>query len=499
MFAKFQTKFTMKIKIFDTTLRDGEQTPGVAITSQDKFKIANALVDLGVDIIEAGFPSASEGEQATVKEISKNFSGKICGLARCTKNDIDACIDAGVDLIHIFIATSPIHMKYKLKMDEYQVMEKARESIQYCKDHGFKVHFSLEDATRTKENYMLKICKMVDEMNVNYINIPDTVGVCTPERMKNIISTLRKKISTPLAVHCHNDFGLAVANTLSAIKEGAMLPHVTINGVGERAGNADLEQVVMGCKILYKDLRIKTNIKTEKIYEVSKLVERLYGIKISPNFPFVGDNAFAHEAGIHVHGVLAKTSTYEPITPEMVGAKRRIVLGKLVGVHAVESKLKELNYNVSKEIADVITKKIKELGDKGKRVTEADLIAIADDICGRKKEERIKLIDLRVYNDFGKKPFAYVKLNIGGKEEISVSEGVGTVDSALNAIRKIKEYSNVNLEEYHLDSISGGSDALAEVTIRLSNENKRIITKGVHEDIVMASVIAFINGLNMLV
>jgi len=463
----------MKIKIFDTTLRDGEQTPGVAITSQDKFKVAEALVELGVDIIEAGFPSASEGEEKTVKEISKNFPGKICGLARCTKNDIDACINADVDLIKI------------------------TKSIQYCKDHGFKVHFSLEDATRTEENFMVKICKLADEMKVHYINIPDTVGVCTPERMKQIISSLRKEISTPLAVHCHNDFGLAVANTLAAIEEGVMLPHVTINGVGERAGNADLEQVVMGCKILYAD-KFETNIKTEKIYETSKLVERLYGIKISPNFPFVGDNAFAHEAGIHVHGVLAESSTYEPITPEMVGAKRRIVMGKLVGVHAVESKLKELNYDVSNEIAEVITKKIKELGDKGKRVTEVDLMAIADDILGRKREEKIKLADLRVYNDFGKKPFAFVKLDINGNEEIAVSEGVGTVDSALNAIRKIKEYSNVSLEEYHLDAISGGSDALAEVTIKLSNGKKTVIARGIHEDIVMASVAAFINGLNLL-
>ncbi len=487
----------MKIKIFDTTLRDGEQTPGVAITSQDKFKVAEALVELGVDIIEAGFPSASEGEEKTVKEISKNFPGKICGLARCTKNDIDACINADVDLIHIFIATSPIHMKFKLKMTEEQVTEKITKSIQYCKDHGFKVHFSLEDATRTEENFMVKICKLADEMKVHYINIPDTVGVCTPERMKQIISSLRKEISTPLAVHCHNDFGLAVANTLAAIEEGVMLPHVTINGVGERAGNADLEQVVMGCKILYAD-KFETNIKTEKIYETSKLVERLYGIKISPNFPFVGDNAFAHEAGIHVHGVLAESSTYEPITPEMVGAKRRIVMGKLVGVHAVESKLKELNYDVSNEIAEVITKKIKELGDKGKRVTEVDLMAIADDILGRKREEKIKLADLRVYNDFGKKPFAFVKLDINGNEEIAVSEGVGTVDSALNAIRKIKEYSNVSLEEYHLDAISGGSDALAEVTIKLSNGKKTVIARGIHEDIVMASVAAFINGLNLL-
>jgi len=484
-----------KIKIFDTTLRDGEQTPGVAFKLADKAVIARTLDSIGIDIIEAGFPISSEGEFLAVKNIAKEIPGKICGLARCVEKDIDACINADVDLIHIFIATSPVHMQYKLKMTKQQVIETAQKSIQYCKDHGFKVHFSLEDATRTELNFALEVCRMVDEMKISYINIPDTVGVMTPEKMFELISALKKEIKTPLAVHTHNDFGLAVANTLSALRAGAVLPHVTVNGLGERAGNADLEQVVVGCKVLYG---IETNIKMEEIYHTSKLVEILSGIRIPPNFPFVGDNAFAHESGVHVHGVIAKASTYEPIEPSMVGAKRRIVMGKLVGVHAVEEKLKELGYVATKEQCELITKKVKELGDKGKKVTEDDLIAIVDDVFGKKPEDKIKLLDLRLYEDFGKKPFAYVKLSINGKEKISVNEGVGPVDAALKAIRAIDEYKNVNLEEYHLDAISGGSDALADVTIKLSDGNKIITARGIHEDVVMASVMAFINGLNKI-
>jgi len=276
------------------------------------------------------------------------------------------------------------------------------------------------------------------------------------------------------------------------------LPHVTVNGLGERSGNADLEQVIMGAKILHD---IESNIKIEKIYETSKLIEHLYGIKIPPNFPFVGDNAFAHEAGIHVDGVLKKVENYEPIKPEMVGAKRRIVLGKLIGAHAVESKLQEFKYNFSKEQILEITKRVKDLGDKGKKVTEQDLLAIADDLLGRKRSEKIKLVDLRVYDDYGKKPFAFVKLQIDDKEKISTSECVGVVDSALNAIRNVeyKNIKNIKLEEYHLDAISGGSDALAEVTIRVGDRKRSIVAKGVYEDIVMASVVAFINGLNIII
>ena len=486
-----------RIVIFDTTLRDGEQTPGVALTPEQKIEIAKALDALGVDIIEAGFPIASKGDFKAVKEIaSLGLNAEICGLARCVKEDIDKCIEANVDLIHIFIGTSPIHRKYKLRMSKEEILRKAEESIQYCLDHGFKVHFSPEDACRTEFDFLLEVCKLAEDMKVSYINIPDTVGVMIPKAMYTLIKDLRKNLKVTLAVHCHNDFGLAVANTLAAIAAGASVPHVTINSLGERAGNASLEQVVLGAKILYG---IESNINTEKIYQTSKLVERLTGIRLMPNYPIVGENAFAHESGIHVHGVLAKAETYEPITPELVGAKRRVVLGKHIGIHGIEAKLKEFGIHLSKDQLREVTKRVKELGDKGKRVTEEDLLAIAEDILGTAPKEKriIQLIDLTLYSELGRKPTAAVVLNVKGEEKYAKSQGVGPVDAALNAIRKALG-ENIQLEEYHLDAITGGSDALAEVTVKVSDSQKSVLARGVHEDIVMASVTAFINGVNRL-
>jgi len=486
-----------KVEIFDTTLRDGEQTPGVALTADKKLEIAHALAELGVDIIEAGFPIASDGDFKAVKRIAKEVDATICGLARCVQKDMDVCIDADVDLIHIFIGTSKIHRDYKLKMTKEEIKKSAEESIQYCIDHGFKVHFSPEDACRTELDYLIDVCKLAEENRVDYINIPDTVGVMTPKAMRYLISELNKNLNVKLAVHCHNDFGMAVSNTLAGIEGGATVPHVTINGLGERAGNADLEQVVVACKLLYG---IETNIVTEKLYRTSKLVERLSGIRVMPNFPIVGENAFAHESGVHVHGVLAKAETYESITPELVGATRKLVIGKLVGAHGVEQKLNELGIDVTKEQVQRITKKVKDLGDMGKKVVEEDLIAIAEDIIGKvsDKEALIKLIDLREHIDLNKKPFAFVVLQYKGEEVMSASDGVGPVDAALGAIRKAIGEEKIVLEEYHLDAITGGSDALADVTIRVGNGERTVMAQGVHEDIVMASVMAFINGLNRI-
>ncbi|MCX6694829.1 MAG: 2-isopropylmalate synthase, partial [Candidatus Altiarchaeota archaeon] len=334
-----------RIKVFDTTLRDGEQTPGVTMTIDDKKTIAEALSKLGVDYIEAGFPVSSEGEFKAVKEIKEmGLKSKIAGLSRCVDKDMDAAMNAGVDLVHIFIGTSPIHREYKLRMSKEEVLRKAEESIQYVRDHGFRVHFSPEDACRTELPYLKEVCRMAEEMKVSHINIPDTVGVMTPAAMGWLIGELRKEVKVPLAVHCHNDFGMAVANTVSAVNAGAEIPHVTVNGLGERAGNADLEQVVMSCKMMH---RIESGINTRRIWETSRLVERITGVKVMPNFPIVGSNAFAHESGVHVHGVLKKAATYEAIKPELVGATRKIVLGKLVGTHGVRDKLKGMGIRVS--------------------------------------------------------------------------------------------------------------------------------------------------------
>ncbi|MFC2163131.1 2-isopropylmalate synthase [Candidatus Altiarchaeota archaeon] len=487
-----------KIQVFDTTLRDGEQTPGVTLTVEEKKQIAKALSSLGVDYIEAGFPVSSEGEFSAVKQIKQmGLKSEIVGLARCVEKDMDAVMDAGCDLVHVFIGTSPMHRKYKLKMSKKQILSRAEECIQYVLDHGFRVHFSPEDACRTELPYLKEVCRMADSMGVDHINIPDTVGVMTPSAMGWLISELGEVVKTPFAVHCHNDFGMATANTIAAINAGAMIPHVTVNGLGERAGNADLEQTVMACKLIHG---IKSNIKAKKIWETSRLVERLSGIKVMPNFPIVGGNAFAHESGVHVHGVLANASTYEAISPDAVGAKRKLVLGKLVGKHGVKDKLKGMGIRVTEKQAQEITHKVKDLADKGKKVTEEDLAAIAEDMLGKvaKKHLIVELKDMTLHAEYGKKPSASVSLIVRGKKKIARQEGVGPVDATLNAIRAGVGDKDIQLDEYHLDAITGGSNALADVSIRVSKNGKSTMARGVHEDVVMASVIAFINGVNRI-
>jgi len=487
-----------KVKVFDTTLRDGEQTPGVGMTKDDKIEVATALSNLGVDVIEAGFPVSSQGEFDAVKAVAEaGLKSRVCGLARCVEKDMDAAMDCGVDLVHIFIGTSPIHRKYKLKMSGEQVLKRAEETIQYVKDRGFRVHFSPEDACRTELPYLKRVCEMASDMKVSEINIPDTVGVMTPQAMHWLIGELKKVIKVPAAVHCHNDFGLAVSNTLAAIAAGVVMPHVTVNGLGERAGNADLEQVVLGCRILYG---IETGIKLASIYDTSKIVERVSGIKVMPNFPVVGDNAFAHQSGVHVHGVLAKAATYEPIKPEMVGARRRMVLGKLIGAHGIRDKLQQLRIKADEEQLQEITSKVKELGAKGKKLVEEDLVAIAEDVVGAtaKRERIVELLDMKLHSELKKKPVATVTLKVRGRRKTATKEGVGPVDATLNAIRKAIGDEKISLGEYHLDAITGGSDALADVTIKVSKNGNETMARGVHEDVVMASVIAFINGLNRI-
>ncbi|MBU4406614.1 MAG: 2-isopropylmalate synthase, partial [Candidatus Altiarchaeota archaeon] len=308
-----------KIKIFDTTLRDGEQTPGVALTVDNKIQIAQALAEMGVDIIEAGFPMNSEFEFQAVKKIAKEVDTTICGLARALQPDIDSCIKADVNLVHTFISTSPQHLKYQMNKTQDEVYEMAVKAVEYVVDHGLPCIFSPMDATRSDFSYLLRVCKGVEEAGAKVINVPDTVGVMYPSQMREFIAKIRKEVKIDLDVHCHNDFGMAVANTLAAVEAGCNQTQVAVNGLGERAGNADLEQVVMALEVLYK---IKTNIKTENIYKTSKLVERLTGVRVMPNFPIVGDNAFAHESGIHVHAMLKKAETFEALKPEMVGARR---------------------------------------------------------------------------------------------------------------------------------------------------------------------------------
>ncbi len=489
-----------KIRVFDTTLRDGEQTPGVALTKEKKLEIAYALQELGLDAIEAGFPINSLIEEETVKQIAKELDITVCGLARALTQDIDACIAADVDMIHTFISTSPQHLKYQMNKTEDEVYEMAVKAVEYVVDHGIPCMFSPMDATRTPMPYLLRVCKGVEAAGAKIINVPDTVGVMYPEKMRKFVSEIRKEIKIDLDVHCHNDFGLASANTLAAVEAGVNQVQVTVNGLGERAGNADLEQVAMALKLLYG---METNIKTERIYPTSKLVERLTTVRLMPNYPIVGDNAFAHESGIHVHAVLKRAETFEPFPPELVGAKRRLVLGKHIGVHGIDAKLKELGITVDPEQLKEITAKVKNLGGKGKKIVEEDLAAIAEDVAGMmpKKERKVELIDLVLNSRLNEKPSASVILKVNGvngAEKRSTQEGVGPVDAALNAIKNALGGEKITLEEYHLDAITGGSDALAEVMITLRRGEDTTLARGVHEDVVMASVIAFINGINRI-
>ena len=492
----------MKIRIFDTTLRDGEQTPGVALTPDQKLAIAQKLDELGVDAIEAGFPIISEGEMAAIKSITRaGLKAEICGLARTEKKDIDAAVEAGLKYIHTFIATSDIHLKYKLKITREQALEKAVDAVQYAKSLGLQVEFSAEDATRTDREFLKKVFKAVTEAGADRLDIPDTVGYSTPQYIAEITRDTIEATHLPVSVHCHNDFGLAVANAISAIQAGAQCAHVTINGIGERAGNASLEELVMGLQCLQFDKKYETNINTKLLYETSRFISKTVGVQVQPNKAIVGDNAFGHESGIHTHGVLSNPLTYEPISPELVGRTRWFQVGKHAGAHGVAAMLEEYGIQPSKEQTHEILERIKKLGDLGKHVTDVELLGITGEVMQQQGLKRlVHLIGFSVSTGIGNMPYAFVKLNIEGKDFISTDYGVGPVDASINAIQKITgEISKVRIKDYKLDSISGGSEALCEVTIKVEDAyGNQASAKSVGEDIVITSVQAMIDGINRI-
>ncbi len=492
----------MRIRVFDTTLRDGEQTPGISLSPDQKLSIAQKLDELGVDAIEAGFPVISEGELKSVKMITDaGLSCDVCGLARTNKRDIDAAIDAGLNYIHTFIATSDIHLEYKLKMTRDQALEKAIDAVEYGKSRGLKIEFSAEDATRTDREFLKKVFGEVAKAGADRIDIPDTVGYSTPEYIAEITRDAIDATKLPVSVHCHNDFGLAVANALSGIRAGAQCAHVTINGIGERAGNASLEEFVMALKCLPYDQKYETGIKSELIYDVSRFVSKIVGIQVQPNKAIVGDNAFGHESGIHTHGVLNNPLTYEPISPELVGRKRWLQVGKHAGIHGMNAMLEEYGIKPTEQQATKILEKVKILGDQGKQITDVELLSIASDILGEQGIKRIvQLTGFSVSTGIGTMPYAFVKLNVDGEDFIGTDYGVGPVDAALNAIQKITgKISEIKIKDYGLASISGGSTALCEVTIRVEDaQGNSVSAKSVGEDIVTTSVQAVIDGLNRI-
>ena len=493
----------MNVRIFDTTLRDGEQTPGVSLSPEKKLNIAKKLDELGVDAIETGFPVISNGERESVKMItSANLNAELCGLTRTNKKDIDAAIDCGLNYIHTFIATSDIHLEYKLKMTREQALEKAIEAVEYGKSRGIQVEFSAEDATRTDREFLKEVFSKVAKAGADRIDIPDTVGYSTPQYIAEITKDAVDATNLPISVHCHNDFGLAVANAISGIQAGAQCAHVTINGIGERAGNASLEEFVMALNSLQFEQKWKTNINTKLLYDTSRFVSKLVGISVQPNKAIVGENAFGHESGIHTHGVLNNPLTYEPISPETVGRTRWLQVGKHAGIHGMNAMLKEYGIEPNEDQTKQILDKVKDIGDQGKQVTEVELLSIANELIGENKLKRIvQLSGFSVSTGVGIMPYAFVKLNIDGKEMFATDYGVGPVDASLNAIQKITSQitDEVRLKEYRLDSISGGANALCEVTVKVEDARGNVISsKSIGEDIVTTSVQAMVDGINRI-
>lgn len=488
-----------RVRIFDTTLRDGEQTPGVSVTPEQKVQIAIKLDELGVDVIEAGFPIVSPGEMKAIKTISKlGLKSEICALARAVQGDIDAAINCDVTYVHTFIATSDIHMQHKLKMSREQVLEKAVWSIDYAKKHGIQVEFSAEDATRSDREFLRLVFKAVADASADRLDIPDTVGYATPQYIAQLVSDVKRETNNkiPISMHCHDDFGLAVANTISGLDAGASCAHVTINGLGERAGNASLEELVMALQCLYKK---KHNIKTELLYETSKYISNVMGIVVQPNKAIIGENAFGHESGIHTHGIISNPLTYEPISPEIVGRKRWLQAGKHAGAHGIKAMLEDFGIKPSNEQLQEIVEKQKSVADKGKSITTAELLSITSDIMHNNKfEEKFKLYDFHIITGMNIIPTAVVRLNTDGKDFIASEIGVGPVDAALKAIQKIAvEMASIKIREYRLDSITGGSDAMAEVSVKVEDKTGNIVSaRKAGEDVVVASVQAMVDAIN---
>lgn len=475
----------------------------MSFTPEKKLEIARQLDRLGVNVIEAGFPISSAGEKASVKDISAlKLDCVVCGLARVVKADIDACIDADVGMVHTFVSTSDIQRELTIKKSREEVIEMAVDAVEHIKRHGQSCLFSAMDATRTDMDYLLQVYKAVEDAGADAINVPDTVGVASPVIMRELIGEIYRSVKIPIAIHCHNDFGLAVANSLAAVEGGAKQVQVTMNGLGERAGNADMAQTVMSLQSIYG---LKTTIKTPYLVEVARVVERFSGIQISPTQPVIGANAFSHESGIHSHGVIANSKTFEPgiMTPEMVGHQRRLVLGKHTGKHAVKKILNDSGLNPSETELNAILERVKDLGDKGKKVTDVDLYAITEAIMGEvaHTEKRITLQELSVMTGNMVTPTATVRLMVDGKQYVGAMTGVGPVDAAMKAVESLADGNGneMRLREFRIEAITGGADALAEVMVGVEDGKGHMITaRAAREDIVQASVEALVNAMNRL-
>lgn len=494
-----------KVKIFDTTLRDGEQTPGVNLNVKEKVMIAKSLETMQVDIIEAGFPIASNGDFEAVKAIAKEIKkSTVAGLARANKKDIDRAWEAlqyaEKPRIHTFIATSPIHMEHKLKMTKEEVLEKAVTMVAYAKNLCDDIEFSAEDAYRSDKEFLCEIFEKTIEAGATTLNIPDTVGYAMPnefyEFIKYIMENTKGIENVDVSVHCHNDLGMAVANSIMGVHAGATQIECSMNGLGERAGNAALEEVVMAFRTKRDVYKIDTGIVSENIYRTSKLVSSLSGIDIQPNKAIVGANAFAHESGIHQDGVLKEKTTYEIITPESVGVKQEsnIVLGKHSGKHAFSSTLEHLGIELNEEELQEAFVKFKDLTDKKKNVSIKDIEAIVN--YKKYFRETYKLKSFQINSGNKMVCTSSVVIEAGDKDLIEVAIGEGSIDAAFKSIERATGLKVV-LKDYSIRSVTDGKDALGEVTVKIAgNEGGVIVGKAIEEDIMEASINAYLNAIN---
>ena len=495
-----------KISFFDTTLRDGEQSPGCSMNKREKLILAKQLQRLGVDVIEAGFAAASEGDFESVQAIADEIKNStVAVLARAIKSDVDraweAVKDAAKPRIHIFLATSPIHMEYKLKKKPDEVVKMAEEMVRYAADFCPEIEFSAEDATRSEPEFLAEIFDRVIMAGAKIINIPDTVGYVMPNEFYDFIMEIKRRSkyldTVQTSVHCHNDLGLAVANTLSALRAGVTQFECTINGIGERAGNAALEELVMALEVRRDIHGFDFNINTQEITKTSNLLSSITGVHVQPNKAIVGANAFAHESGIHQHGVLAKRETYEIMTPESVGLTTgKLVLGKHSGRHAFRDKVESMGYDLPEEEFNEAFEKFKTLADQKREVFDRDIEAIlTKGIYGEDAKYKLNRFVINAGNTIT--TTASVVLNIDGEDREGISFASGPIDAAFSAIEKCLD-KDILLEDYSLQSITEGTDALGFATVKLRYNDDHYIGRGVSIDVIEASINAYIDAINRI-
>jgi 2-isopropylmalate synthase len=497
-----------RIIIFDTTLRDGEQSPGCAMNLEEKLRMAKLLDELGVDVIEAGFPIASPGDWEAVNEIAKTVKNAVvCGLSRAIKGDIEA---SGLAIkpakrkrIHTFISTSPLHMKHKLQMPPERVLEAIQESVSFARKFTDDVEWSAEDASRTEDDFLCRAVEIAIKSGATTINIPDTVGYAIPEEYGAKIRMLFERVpgieKVIISTHCHNDLGLAVANSLAGVAAGARQVECTINGIGERAGNAALEEIIMAMRTRADMLPYKNNIDTTKITKISRTLSAITGFSVQPNKAIVGANAFAHASGIHQDGMLKNVLTYEIMTPESVGLhESKLVMAKHSGRHAFKTKLQELGFELGDNALQEAFARFKLLADKKKEIFEEDLIALVEDEILH-ESETIKFVSMQVQAGTKGPQVAELTLDMDGEEKYVRVEGNGPVDAIFKAVRELVPHEGASLQLYQVHAVTGGTDAQAEVTVRLEDENGKTINGHAADiDTLVASARAYVNALNKL-